>query len=108
MKALNTMKFVTNATVELTKYQNAIREAETYDIARNAAYQMRGYIDCMITFLNTMICMENNDFTGDFGDVLDDWMVTLYQTLADKAIETKQDGETIHKLLCMRDEHTEQ
>ena len=69
---------------------------------------MRGYIDCMFTFLNTMLCMENNDFTGEFNDVLDDWMAALYQTLADKAIETKQDSETIHKLLCMRDEHAEQ
>lgn len=108
MKALNTMKFVTNAIIELAKYRTAIREAETYESAGNAAYQMSGYIDCMTTFLNTMICMENNDFTGDLNDVLEDWMATLYQTLADKAIETKQGGETIHKLLCMRDEHAEQ
>lgn len=108
MKALNTMKFVTNATVELTKYQNAIRNAETYDTARNAAYQMRGYIDCMITFLNTMICMENNDFTAELDEVIEGWQASVYQTLADKAIDTKQDADTIHKLLCMRDEHTEQ
>lgn len=104
MKALNTMKFIANATVELTKYQNKIREAETYENARNAAHQMRGYVDCMITFLNSMICMENNDFTAELDEVIDDWMASVYQTLADKAIETKQDTEVVHKLLCMRDE----
>lgn len=107
MKALNTMKFVTNATVELTKYQDAIREADTYEEAKNAGHRMLGYLGCMTTFLNSMICTENNDFTGEFGDVLDEWEVSLYQAMADKAIEFNQGSDTIQKLLSMRDEYAQ-
>ena len=104
MKALNTMRFVNNAIVELTKYENKITTSETYEKARDAARQMLGYIDCLITFENTMICMENNDFTAEFNDVLDDWTSRVYQLLADKAIETKQDHDLVMKLLQKRDE----
>lgn len=104
MKALNTMKFVNNATVELTKYETRLTSADTYENAKNTARQMLGYIDCLITFMNTMICMENNDFTAEYNDVLDDWTARVYQLLADKAIETKQDHDTVMKLLQKRDE----
>lgn len=105
MKALHTLRFVTEATKTLTDYQNRIANAETYETARNAARQMLGYIDCLITFNNTMVCAENNDFTGEFDEVIDDWTATVYGTLAQKAIETKQDHDTVMKLLGKRDEH---
>ena len=53
-----------------------------------------------------MICMENNDFTGDFSEVLDGWMYKMYQTLVDKADETNQDKDIVWKLLVKRDEYT--
>lgn len=105
MKALNTMMFVSNAITELNAYTTRIREAETYEAARNQAYQMIGYLNSLTTFLNTMICMENNDFTGEFGEVIDSWMATVYQTLANKADETKQSAGTIAQLLKKRDEY---
>ena len=105
MKALHTLRFVTEATKTLTNYQNLIANAEDFSKARSAARQMLGYIDCLITFNNTMICFENNDFTGELGEVIDDWIASVYDTLANKAIETKQDSDTVAKLLSKRDEH---
>lgn len=104
MKALHTMRFVNNATVELTKYETRLTSAETYENAKNTARQMLGYLDCLITFMNTMICTENNDFTAEYNDVIDDWTARVYQLLANKAIETEQDHDTIMKLLQKRDE----
>lgn len=104
MKALHTLRFVNNATVELTKYENRITSSETYEKAKDAARQMLGYIDCLITFNNTMICVENNDFTGDFDEVINDWTVRVYQLLIDKAVETKQDHDVVWTLLRKRDE----
>ena len=105
MKALHTMRFVNNATVELTKYERRITSSETYEKAKDAARQMLGYIDCLITFNNTMICMENNDFTAEFCEVIDDWTSHVYQLLADKARETEQDHDVVMKLLQKRDEY---
>lgn len=105
MKALNTMKFVSNAIEELTEYKAAIAAAETFEDAKNKARMMMGYINGLTTFLNTMICKENNDFTGDFGEVLDGWMHKMYQALVNKADETKQPSEVMLKLLNKRDEY---
>lgn len=105
MKALNTMKFVSNAIEELTKYNEAVASAETFEDAKNKARVMMGYIDGLTTFLNTMICMENNDFTGEFGEVLDGWMHKMYQSLVNKADETKQGHDVMWKLLEKRDEY---
>ena len=105
MKALNTMKFVSNAIEELTKYNEAVAAAETFEDAKNVARKMVGYIDGLTTFLNTMICMENNDFTGEFGEVLEGWMHKMYQSLVNKAIGTKQGNDVEWKLLQKRDEY---
>lgn len=104
MKALHTMRFVSAAIEKLVEYKQAIADAETYEAAKPIAKQMLGYIDCLITFNNTMICMENNDFTGEFGEVIDDWYAGVYQAMINKAVETKQDHDLIWKLLCKRDE----
>ena len=105
MKALNTMKYINNAAKDLTKLLDQIKTAETFTTARERANRMHGYIACMATFLNTMIDTENNDFTGEYDEVLEDWEADMFQALADKAIETKQDNDTIWKLLEKRDEH---
>jgi len=104
MKSLNTMKFVSNAISNLTEYKTSIATAKTYESARQIANRAIGYIDCLNTFNNTMICHENNDFTPEFGEVLEGWMHSIFQVLADKADETHQDHDIIWKLLQMRDE----
>ncbi|MBU5435538.1 hypothetical protein [Pseudoflavonifractor sp. MSJ-37] len=106
MKNLNTMKFVSNAIEELVEYKAAIAGSKTFDEAKNTGRMMAGYINGLITFLNTMICEENNDFTAEFDEVLDGWMFKMYDAVADKAIETNQDKDTIWKLLVKRDEYT--
>lgn len=105
MKKLNTIQFIANAAEVITSWKEGIARAETYEDAKKKANYLLGYIDCMVTFENTMICMENNDFTADFGEVLDEWKVSVYQALVDKATETKQDHDIIWKLLQKRDEH---
>lgn len=105
MKALNTMKFISNAIENLTGYKAAIEAAETYEDAKNVARKMMGYIDCLETVTNTMICEENNDFTPDLCDVLEGWMHKMYQALICKAEETHQPHDTIFTLCQTRDEY---
>lgn len=105
MKALNTMKFMSNAIESLTEYKTAIATAETFEDAKNVARKMIGYIDCLITFTNTMICMENNEFTWGFSDLLDGWMHKMYQELINKATATSQNHDTVQGLLCKRDKY---
>lgn len=104
MKALNTMVFVSNMVENLVKTENGIKDAGTYENAKSRSNYMLGYIDALITFNNTMLCLENNDFTGDFDDVIYNWKKRVYQALADKAIETKQEKEIIQSILQKRDE----
>ena len=104
MKSLNTMKFVTNMTEELASYKAEIKAAETYESAKYGALKMLGYINCSITFLNTMICRENNDFTEAFDEVIEGWQRSLYQCLVDKSIETQQPASVTEALCRKRDE----
>lgn len=105
MKALNTVKFISNATTEYNEWMRAIKEAEDYETAKNKARCAFGYIDCMIVFLNTMIDKENNDFTADLDEMIDEWKSNVYQNVADKAIEMKEAPEEIMKMLQKRDEY---
>lgn len=105
MKALNNMKFITEATTTFNGWLANISSAENYDHAKRNAATAVGFVDCMIVYLNTMIDRENNDFTADLGDVLDEWMAKIYQKVADKAIETNQPNEVILSLLKRRDEY---
>lgn len=101
---LNIMMYVNNMTEQLVEYKASIKNAETYDEAKKYASRMLGYIDCGITFMNTMIGPDNNDFTGDLDDLLTSWQARVYNELGNKAIDTKQDSELICKLLKARDE----
>lgn len=103
MKALNTMKYVSNMIETLTEYKARIEKAETYEAAKRTAHKMFGYIDCMTTFLNTMICTENNDFTAELDEVIDDWTAKTYQAMIDKAAETRQSNDLILQLCGARD-----
>lgn len=47
MKALNTMKFVSNAIEELAEYKAVIAAAETFEDAKNKARMMMGYINSL-------------------------------------------------------------
>ena len=103
MKKLNTMMLINNMIVNLCDYKASIKSAETYEDAKRIGSRMVGYLDGAYTVLNTLICEENNALTDELDEVLTGWEAEIYQTLADKAIETEQDKELILKLLQQRD-----
>ena len=104
MKQMNTMMYVSNLIEQLVEYETEIKNADTFEHAKQVANQMRGYINGAHTVMNTMICMENNDFTGNMDDVLLHWESRCYGALGCKAADTKQDPDKVMKLLSMRDE----
>lgn len=104
MKALNPLKFLTEIATEIEKYKTNIRNAENIERARQNALAMHGYVNCTITFLNTMLDTENNDFTENLSELIDEWQQDIFGLLADKAIELKQDPDWISRLLNRRDE----
>ena len=103
MKALNSIQFVANAAEEMASYKTKIRAAEDYDTAKRIAFQAVGYLNCMTTFLNTMICIENNDLTGDLDETLESWERNIWQAMIDNATKTKPDNELIARLCRRRD-----
>ena len=64
MKSINTMKFVTEYSKQMTITLARINNADTYDEAKKIANYAMGLVDGMILFTNEMICAENNDFTA--------------------------------------------
>jgi len=104
MKAMNTMMYVSNLIENLTEYRAKIECAESYEEAKRYGSRMLGFIDGAHTVTNTMICMENNDFTAEMDDVLASWEARIYEALGKKAIEFKQDSELIIKAFSLRDE----
>lgn len=104
MKAMNTMMYVSNLIEQLTEYRSKIANAKDYDEAKRNASRMLGFIDGAHTVTNTMICMENNDFTAEMDDVLASWEARVYEALGKKAIEFKQDRDLIMKAFSLRDE----
>lgn len=107
MKQLNTMQFLSDTLERLTELKEQINQSETYEKARNIANAMQGYLDCLNTFNNTMICEENNNFTADFDDLLCSWHVKTAQALVNKAEQTGQRHEIIYDLLEKRDQYKE-
>ena len=105
MKVINIFKFVANASEELTKYELKIGEAPTYEAARQIGNRMIGYIDCMITLSNGMICMENNEITPMLDELEQEWIVKTYQAMIDRATELEVDNEIIWNLMVRRDEY---
>ena len=104
MKALNTIQFISNASEDLTNWKNKIHEVETYEDARRLGNCMLGYLDCMCTLCNTMICKENNGLTGEISDMIDNWKAECYQAVADVAVKTGQSADIIVVLLKKRNE----
>ena len=86
MKSMNIFQFVSNASEELTRYEIRMKGAETYDSVKQVGCRMIGYIDCMITVSNTMICMENNEITAMLDDVEMEWLRKTYQAMIDRAV----------------------
>ena len=104
MKKINEMQFISNAIEQLAEYKREITNADSYEKAKKTAREALGYLNCLHTFNNTMICKENNEFTADFGDALTQQEASIYQALVTIAAKTGQAGEIILKLCQTRDE----
>ena len=72
MKKINNIDLTVSAGHELENYKEWIDKAETIERAKAAGNAALGFINGMNMTVNAMICTENNDFTGDFGEWLDD------------------------------------
>lgn len=105
MKALNNIKFVTTMGIRIEQFCDHINHTENWEEAKKIGNMVLGEIDCMITYLNTMIDAENNDFTEELSETLDEWTASLYQSMADKASELGKDAEVVAKYLKKRDEY---
>lgn len=105
MKSINTMKFIVEYTKQITDTIENIEKAETYEEAKRIANYAMGLVDGMVIFTNTMVCIENNDFTAEMSDVEEDWRADIYQAVSNVADRTKQSNDKIMKLLTLRDEH---
>jgi hypothetical protein len=105
MKSINTMKFVTEYSKQMTITLDKIGKAETYDEAKKIANYAMGLVDGMELFTSTMICFENNGFVDEMDDVENSWRADIHQAVADAAIRTKQSADEIVKLLARRDKY---
>ena len=103
MKSLNLFKFVSETSVQVEKCVTAIKEGTSYQEVKHIENYAIGYIDCMATMLNTMICKENNDITGDLDECIDNLGYKVYNAALNKAIESNEDCNVIKKLGDLRD-----
>lgn len=104
MKSITTMKFITEYSKQMSVTLDEIVKSETYDEAKKIANYAIGLVDGMVLFTNTMVCIENNDFTAEMSDVEDGWRADIHQALAEVAIRTKQPTDEIIRQLNRRDE----
>lgn len=86
MRKINNMDLVVSAAVEIANYKKWINEAETEERAKAAKRSVRIFNGMTVT-INAMICTENNDFTGDFGEWLDEQEKAIKQCVKQKCIE---------------------
>lgn len=105
MKALNNIKFICEATTTFNSWVDRIDSAVDYEEARRFGSAAIGFADCMTVYLNAMVSTENNDFTAELDETIEAWQYTVYQHMASKAIETRQDNNTVIAMLRMRDAH---
>lgn len=106
MKNLNNMMFVLNAGSQIADYVNTISKvSESYEKAKATAAEALGFANCMTVYLNTMISADNNDFTQELDEVIDNWRANIFQALVDVAIRTNQPNDTIIKLGHHRDNY---
>ena len=106
MKALNNIRFICDAAKTFSSWVDRIESAADYEEARRAGSAAIGFADCMTVYLNAMIDKDNNDFTAELDETIESWQAAIYQHMANKAIETNQDNNTILAMLRMRDAHT--
>ena len=104
MKALNIFKFIANASAQMEENKQGIAQAENLEEAKKQAVYAMGYIDCITTMTNTLICMENNEITAQIDALEDDWRADVYQEMV-LAADRFHDVELMLKYADKRDEY---
>lgn len=93
------MDLMASASREIDHYKKMTNEAETEERAKAAGNAAIGFINGMNTTLNAMICFENNDFTGDFGEWLSEQehAIRMYvkQSCLELICKKYKDGERV-------------
>lgn len=87
MKKINNMDLVASAAVEIDNYKKWIKEAEVEEKAKAAGNAALGFLYGMNVTINAMICTENNEFTGDFGEWTDEQERVIKQLVKQKCID---------------------
>ena len=72
MKEINIMELIASAGQEVGNYKEWINKAETEERVKAVGNTALGFLNGMNVVINSMICFENNDFTGDFGEWVDE------------------------------------
>ena len=104
MKELNIMRYIAEMSTNINIIIKAISECDDIEKARRLANRAAGYVDSLTIMSNTMICFENNWFTGQMSELEDEFMSKIYQALCDVAI-TIDDDDLICKYAEKRDEY---
>ena len=87
MKQINNMDLVASASQEIANYKKWINEADTDTRVKAVGNAALGFINGMNVVVNSMLSFENNDFTGDFGEWLDEQEKTIKQYVKQQCIE---------------------
>ncbi len=87
MRKINNTDLVAGSEVEIANYKKWINEAETEERAKAAGNAALGFLNGINITINAMICTENNDFTGDFGEWVDGQERATKQYVKQKCIE---------------------
>lgn len=106
MKSINIFKFVANASAQMEENKQGIAMAKTLEDAKRQASYAMGYVDCVTTLTNTMICAENNDVTAQMDALENEWKADIYQEMV-MAADHFHDSDLMLKYADKRDEFRE-
>ena len=87
MKEINTMELIVSAGQEVGKYKELINNAETEEKVKAVGNAALGFLNGMNVVINSMISFENNEFTGDFGEWVDEQEKTIRTYVRQRCVE---------------------
>lgn len=107
MKDMNLFQYVSNASRSFEHYIEAIDKAEDFDKAQGYANKASGFVEAQCVVINTVMCVENNDFTASFGSIINGWMSEIYQQMVTAADKFDKPTEVVFKYCKKRNEYAE-
>lgn len=98
---INMFKLASTVTTDVNAYENAISEAETYELAKQIGNKALGYIDALEAL--TGMLNRSDEAVQEFDEMVDYHHRNIYSTMIAKAFTTKQDEQVIKELMKDRD-----